>query len=96
MSIRLLRWMSRAWIVVNGLVIAFTLAGAVIEIFAGIGLTARNTTLWAVLHPHPGLVVWLAVLALLTSVDILSWLARRAIERHESPPLAADQNGSSA
>lgn len=94
MSIYVLHWMARAWNVVFGLFIAFTVAGLVIELLAGMGLTARNTTLWAVLHP--GWPVYLAALVLLVTADKLSQSARRALQQRESPPVANDQNDSPA
>lgn len=92
MSTRLLRWMTRSWILVFGLFIAFIVAGLAIETLAGMGLTARNTTLWAVLHP--GWVAYLAGLVLLVTADKLSRTARRALQRRESSPMAANENGS--
>ncbi len=94
MSTRLLRWMAQAWTVVNCIIIAYFFAGMVLETIAGMGHAARNTALWAILHPGFG--GHLAVLVLLGAATTLTLFARRALRRREAPPMAGNHASTSA
>lgn len=94
MSTRLLHWMAQAWTVVNCIIIAYFFAGMVLETIAGMGLTARNTPLWAILHPGFG--GYLAMLMLLGAATTLSLSARRALRWREAPPMAGNHASTSA
>lgn len=67
-------------------IIAYFFAGMVLETIAGMGLAARNTALWAIVHP--GWVGYLAIFVLLWGASRLSQSARRAIQWREGPPVA--------